>query len=312
LNHNLALRANGTVAAWGADDAGQSDIPPEFTNLTFTAIAAGGEHSLALLANNPPVVSIQPANATIAANQTATLSVTFLSALDYQWYAGASGDVSHPITGAELPSFTTPPLAQNSTYWVRASNIYGGTNSATATVVIAPMPIAAGSAKTQTLLAGQNTTLSVAATGLDLTYQWRKNGVNIPGAVGASLVLQKINSANAGRYDVVITNPAGSITSAPITLNVKTPPTITVQPLPVAAVRGVTVRFSVTAVGDQPLQYVWQRNRLNLPSLPIYQGVKTSTLSLLHVGPGSAGKFRVIVSNASGTATSQEVALRVN
>ena len=61
--HELALRANGTVLAWGDDTFGQlgigvvssnadSEVPVAVPGLsTVTAVAAGEEHSLALLAN---------------------------------------------------------------------------------------------------------------------------------------------------------------------------------------------------------------------------------------------------------------------
>jgi alpha-tubulin suppressor-like RCC1 family protein len=45
-DHSLALRQDGTVAAWGENSGGQTDVP---TNLAgVVAIAAGGSHSLAL------------------------------------------------------------------------------------------------------------------------------------------------------------------------------------------------------------------------------------------------------------------------
>ena len=45
----MALRADGTVSAWGDDSYGQTDVPPGLTNVV--AIAAGDFHNLALLAN---------------------------------------------------------------------------------------------------------------------------------------------------------------------------------------------------------------------------------------------------------------------
>ena len=45
--HSLALKADGTVAAWGANLNGQCDLPPWLTSTA--AIAAGGYHSLALV-----------------------------------------------------------------------------------------------------------------------------------------------------------------------------------------------------------------------------------------------------------------------
>jgi hypothetical protein len=44
--HNLLLKADGTVFAWGLDTYGQTDIPPGLSNVV--AIASGGWHNLAL------------------------------------------------------------------------------------------------------------------------------------------------------------------------------------------------------------------------------------------------------------------------
>ena len=48
-DHNLALRANGTVVAWGDNSSGQSDVPASLNNVV--ALAAGDSHSLALRAD---------------------------------------------------------------------------------------------------------------------------------------------------------------------------------------------------------------------------------------------------------------------
>ncbi len=51
--HNLALRANGTVVAWGRNDYGQTNVPASATNVI--AIAANNAHSLALRADGTVV-----------------------------------------------------------------------------------------------------------------------------------------------------------------------------------------------------------------------------------------------------------------
>ena len=62
---------------------------------------------------------------------------------------------------------------------------------------------------------GQSATLSVSVAGTEpFTYQWRRNGVAIEGATGASLALSAVQAAAAGSYTVTITNSAGSVTSA--------------------------------------------------------------------------------------------------
>lgn len=72
----------------------------------------------------------------------------------------------------------------------------------------------------RTNMAGTTATFSVTASGTEpLTYQWRfngpniTNGPNISGATAATLVLTNVQPADAGRYDVVVSNPGGSATS---------------------------------------------------------------------------------------------------
>jgi len=73
----------------------------------------------------------------------------------------------------------------------------------------------------QTTTAGRAVVLSVTATGLPLpSYQWRRNGVNIAGAIGSTLNLAHAKRGDTGTYTVVITNSQGTVTSAPVTLEV--------------------------------------------------------------------------------------------
>lgn len=46
-----------------------------------------------------------------------------------------------------------------------------------------------------------------------LEYQWRKNGVPLPGAVSDALYLPNVQVGDAGNYDVVVTGFSGSMTS---------------------------------------------------------------------------------------------------
>ena len=56
-----------------------------------------------------------------------------------------------------------------------------------------------------------------------IVYQWRRNGVNLPGETSPSLDFQNLGLFNAGNYDVVISNDAGTITSAPAALEFDLP-----------------------------------------------------------------------------------------
>ncbi len=84
-----------------------------------------------------------------------------------------------------------------------------------------PVSISAQPAN-QTVTVGQTATFSVAATGTSpLTYQWRKNGANISGASAASYTTPATASTdNGAKFDVVVSNYAGSVTSTMATLTV--------------------------------------------------------------------------------------------
>jgi len=77
-------------------------------------------------AGKPQIVG-QPLSTWSLAGSSASLAVQAAGeGLSYQWYKGASGDVSNPVAGATSASLT--PLAAGS-YWVRVRNSYGTTDS---------------------------------------------------------------------------------------------------------------------------------------------------------------------------------------
>src|SRR5688572_11661979 len=68
---------------------------------------------------------------------------------------------------------------------------------------------------------GSQASFSVTATGTQpISYQWRKNGVNISGATSATYTISSVVPADAGNYSVVVSNSAGSVTSSNAALSV--------------------------------------------------------------------------------------------
>lgn len=84
-----------------------------------------------------PVIARQPQNVTVNTGTPASVAVlaSVATAYQYQWYRGASGDQSNPITGAIGPVLTmTPTLGGSTQYWVKLWNPCGSTNSNTLTI----------------------------------------------------------------------------------------------------------------------------------------------------------------------------------
>src|SRR5215813_15015261 len=94
-------------------------------------------------------------------------------------------------------------------------------------------------------------------------YQWQKNGTAISGATGASFNIAGAQLSDAGAYNVVVTNGAGSVASAPAILTVTTAPvapSINTQPASTSVVVGSAVQLNVVASGTSPLNYQWRKD----------------------------------------------------
>ena len=155
-----------------------------------------------------------------------------------------------------------------------------------------------------------NVTFSVSAGGSPpLRYQWRWNGANLAGASSTSLTLTNISPAQAGNYDVVVSNDGGAATSQVAVLTILPaliPPAILSNPRSQLVSTGETVYLTLEATGSMPLNYQWQRN-----TSPLAQATN-SVLVLSNITVAQAGSYRAVVTNRAGAATSQVATLTVS
>lgn len=155
-----------------------------------------------------------------------------------------------------------------------------------------------------TVCEGEGTGFSVVASGSGLTYQWRRNTVNISGATGPSYNILSATAGSAGNYDVVVTNNCGSTTSNVAVLTVTLYPEITSHPSNQTVCEGDPATFTVVASGSPT--YQWRRN-----GTPI-GGATNASYTIPSVAPGNAGTYDVLVSNSCGEETSSGATLTVN
>jgi hypothetical protein len=262
-----------------------------------------------------PTISAQPSNQAVAAGQTATFSVAAsgTAPLSYQWRKNSAN-----IAGANAASYTTPATTaadNNTKFDVVVSNTAGNLTSSQATLTVSSAPVAptiTTQPSNQTVTASQTATFSVAASGTaPLSYQWRKNTANVTGANAASYTTPATTVAdNNAKFDVVVSNTSGNVTSSQATLTVNSAPvapTITSQPANQTVTAGQTATFSVTATGTAPLIYQWQKNAADIPN-----ATATSYTTPVTTTADSGELFRVVVSNSAGSVTSNSATLTVN
>ncbi len=154
---------------------------------------------------------------------------------------------------------------------------------------------------------GSQITLEVAVSGTDpIVYQWRKNGVDIAGATGASLKMDSAQQIDEGTYTVLVSNVLGSVTSAPAAVMVNDPVSISVQPSGFAVNPGSPVELSVLVSGTGPFSYQWRRNGVAIPS------ASGAVLRIEASSEGDEGSYSVAVSNVVGTVFSGNAVVTVN
>ena len=170
-------------------------------------------------------------------------------------------------------------------------------------------PALARQPQMQTVTAGNRATLSVTAyaTG-PFTYQWRRNGVPLPGQTADTLVLPSAALTDSGEYAVQVTNNRGTVLSAVAALTVRplsAPPVIAAAPASRVLTQGTISQLVVTASGTPEPSYQWLKD-----GVPIL-GATTATYEVRANGSASGGAYSVEVSNALGKVTSAAAVVRV-
>jgi len=137
----------------------------------------------------------------------------------------------------------------------------------------------------QVIKAGQSAAFAVVATGTaPLAYQWQKNGVNIPGATSSSYTTAATTADNGSTFDVVVSNTAGTVTSATATLTV-TPATlvsIAVTPANPSIAKGLTQQFTATGhfsdgtTQDLTASATWASSLTTVATIGVNTGLATS------------------------------------
>jgi sugar lactone lactonase YvrE len=116
------------------------------------------------------------------------------------------------------------------------------------------------------------------------------------------------NKALFARPRGIVVSPTGRLYVSDLSLirtGVQSPPQITSHPQNASVTVGGAVSFSVTATSGSALTYQWQFN-----GAP-YSGGTSSTMSFTNARLADAGEYSVVVTNATGSVTSNRATLTV-
>lgn len=122
-------------------------------------------------------------------------------------------------------------------------------------------------------------------------YQWRKGGAVLGGQTAGTISFTPLLQSDAGDYDVIVYNVAGSVTSQVAVVVVLAPPEVLSVPTSLVVYVGETITLAVNATGTPPMRYQW-----NWQFGPI-AGETNPNLVLVNVQTDQAGIYNVSISN---------------
>jgi hypothetical protein len=216
-----------------------------------------------------------------------------------------------PATAGTIGSngkFNAANVATDTSATITCYYFYDATNSATRKITVhaSPPPVITSQPSDETVLAGSNAVFHVAASSsTPLGYQWYFFNNPLTDATTDTLNLSDVQPGQAGSYYAVISNAAGSVTSAIVQLTVLSRPIITTQPGNQVVVAGTNLALHVGVSGTPPFSYQWF-----LSGQPLV-GAASETLTYSNVQPDQAGSYYVIITNSVGSATSDVARITV-
>lgn len=204
-NGSTFILPTNTFTKTGYSFAGWSDGTSTYqAGDTYPAAGGNVSHTATWTANSLTITYESQSGSAISAGSTVTdgsisASPGTPTRTSYRfngWFASPTGGsaISFPYTHSQTADFTL--YAQWSAF--------------------AEIPSISSQPSSATKYAGQSVTFSISASAADsgaLSYQWKKNGTDISGAITSSYAINSVASGDAGSYTVVITNTLNGATA---------------------------------------------------------------------------------------------------
>jgi len=251
-----------------------------------------------------------PLSVTQGATASFSVSTTGQPPLVFQWDFDGTA-----IAGATNSAYSIPnaQTSNSGSYQVFITNAYGHTSSPVLPLTVTLSPVVNGTATSGPATLGSTAVFTAFVEGASpLSYQWDfepGDGTTnaLPNATNSVLTITNVQTADAGSYQLFVTNSYGFAQSPPLPLQIVpgTAPQVRGQPSSQIVPQGFLATFQVLASGTAPLFYQWWFDDTSIPS------ATNQILSLFNAQSGNAGSYQVVVTNAFGAVTSALVTLSV-
>jgi len=151
---------------------------------------------------------------------------------------------------------------------------------------------------------GTDAFLSAAATGTaPLHYQWRFNGINLPGATNSILPLMNFQFSQFGVYNIFVQNSAGTASGTNFNVAGRVQLIILTQPTNTLVRLTGTTNLTIVANGTGTLRYRWRYNGIDVPN------GTNAVLTITNASSANTGNYDCVVSDDYNTTTTQVAAL---
>jgi uncharacterized delta-60 repeat protein len=259
-----------------------------------------------------PVVLYQPP-ATITVPDNYPTNVSFTAAvigeppLYYQWRINGT-NVFNNNGNSSTFTIGSPGQSDAGGYQLVVSNAWGMVTSAVSTLIVPPSKPLVYQDSLQDVVVAPGSWFEFDAWSYGtepFAYQWIKDGTNLPSATYYYYYSSSASAADAGAYQLVVTNNYGADTSRVVRVTISTDlPTITSAPQPDVSTPnpGDSISLSVSADGPQQLSYIWQQNGADVQ---YDEGAGNQDgYWIQRADPTNSGLYRVVVTNNNGAVTS--------
>ncbi|MGZ5565666.1 MAG: beta strand repeat-containing protein [Limisphaerales bacterium] len=302
---NITGETTSSLTVGNVSDSDLGSYSVIVTDSTIPASVTSASATLDIV--DAPVITVQPASQTVGVNTNAQFIVIWNGSSDdiakgytkFQWRTNgvnlANTSRYQGVTTSNL-TVVTAQLTNAASYTVVLSNLFGMVTNTAAVLGVDTIPTITLPPVGHIISPyGGWTNELVRAAGGDLSYRWwitnavttnalLEDPLNYIGTTATNLVITNAVDTNSGGYFAIVTNYAGSVTSAVAVVSIPVDPVVASSPASRSAVTGTTTVFTAVASGKPTLLYHWKKDGVNLVDDGTHViGAHTASLTLTNL-----------------------------